>query len=136
MTTTWKWTEKSKPSQPVDIIPFFQITRPGLSTAVGVPGQREASGPGLQVSFVILPCIPAIQTVSNKLTFRPRDFARTSSPVLLSQRPKSDLDHHVGAQNSYSLMVLPEKSKLLPNLTMRTHRTPWSSPQMISFPTW
>lgn len=135
VTTTWTWTEKSKPSQPVDIIPFFQITRPGLSTAVSVSGQREASGPELRVFFVILPCISVIQTVSKKLNFRPRDFARTSSPVLLSQRPKSDLDHRVGAQNSYSLMVLSEKS-IASKSDHENHRTPWSSPQMISFPTW
>lgn len=109
MTTTRTWIEKSKPSQPVDI-PFFQITRLGLSTAASVPGQREVSGPELWVFFIILPCIPVIQTVSKRLAFRPRDFSRTLSPVLLSQRWTSDLDHHVGAQNSYSLMILPEKS--------------------------
>lgn len=43
------------------------------------PGQREVSGPGLLVFFVILSCIPIMQTVNTKLAFRPIGYARTPS---------------------------------------------------------
>jgi hypothetical protein len=101
---------------PVDA-PFFQITRAELSTAASLPflDRGRSLGQSLDVFFVILSCIPVMQTVDKKLAFSPLVYSRKPSPELLSHRLTSDLDHQVRAQNPYSVML---SSKKPPNLTM------------------